>query len=53
MSLVAYGNASRIGSPHRTDQLALFSRKEFKPVWRTRADVEAHLERREDLRGGR
>jgi acyl-homoserine-lactone acylase len=53
MSLVAYGNASRIGSPHRTDQLALFSRKEFKPVWRTRADVEAHLERRENLRGGR
>lgn len=49
MSLVAYGNASRTGSPHRTDQLPLFSRKEFKPVWRTRAEVEAHLERREKL----
>ena len=47
MSLVAYGNASRTGSPHRTDQLPLFSRKEFKPVWRTRAEVEGHLERRE------
>ncbi len=47
MSLVAYGNASRTGSPHRTDQLPLFSRKQFKPVWRTRAEVEAHLERRE------
>jgi acyl-homoserine-lactone acylase len=47
MSLVAYGNASRAGSPHRTDQLPLFARKEFKPVWRTRAEVEAHLERRE------
>jgi acyl-homoserine-lactone acylase len=47
MSLVAYGNASRTGSPHRTDQLPLFARKEFKPVWRTRAEVEAHLERRE------
>ena len=47
MSLVAYGNASRTGSPHRTDQFALFSRKEFKPVWRTRSEVEAHLERRE------
>jgi acyl-homoserine-lactone acylase len=46
-SLVAYGNASRTGSPHRTDQLPLFSRKEFKPVWRTRAEVEGHLERRE------
>jgi acyl-homoserine-lactone acylase len=50
MSLVAYGNASRTGSPHRTDQLALFSRKQFKPVWRTRAQVEAHLERREWVR---
>ena len=50
MSLVPYGNASRAGSPHRTDQLSLFSRKEFKPVWRTRADVEAHLERREGVR---
>lgn len=49
MSLVAYGNASRSGSPHRTDQLSLFARKQFKPVWRTRAEVEAHLERREAL----
>jgi acyl-homoserine-lactone acylase len=47
MSLVAYGNASRTGSAHRTDQLSLFARKQFKPVWRTRAEVEAHLERRE------
>jgi len=46
-SLVAYGNASRTGSPHRTDQLPLFARKEFKPVWRTRAEVLAHLERGE------
>ena len=50
VSLVAYGNASRTGSPHRTDQLPLFSRKQFKPVWRTRADVAAHLERREEVR---
>ena len=49
MSLVAYGNASRAGSPHRTDQLPLFARKQFKPVWRTRAEVEANLERREVL----
>lgn len=49
-SLVGYGNASRAGSPHRTDQLPLFARKEFKPVWRTRAEVEAHLERRDTLR---
>lgn len=49
MSLLAYGNATRTGSPHRTDQLALFSRKQFKPVWRTRLEIEAHLERRDDL----
>lgn len=47
MSLVAYGNASRAASPHRTDQFRLFARKRFKPVWRTRAEVEAHLERLE------
>jgi len=51
MSVVAYGNASRTGSPHRADQLALFSRKQFKPVWRTRAEIEAHVERREEVRG--
>lgn len=47
MSLIGYGNASRAKSPHRTDQLRHFSRKELKPVWRTRAEVEAHLENRE------
>jgi acyl-homoserine-lactone acylase len=50
MSLVASGNASRTGSPHRTDQLPLFARKQFKPVWRTLAEIEAHLERREQVR---
>ena len=48
-SLVGYGNASRAGSPHRTDQLALFAREELKPVWRTRAEIEKHLERREQF----
>ena len=47
VSLVGYGNASRTGSKHRTDQLALFARKEFKPIWRTRAEIEKHLEKRE------
>ncbi len=47
VSIIGYGNASRAGSPHRTDQLALFARKEFKPVWRTRAEIEKHLEKRE------
>jgi len=47
VSIIGYGNASRAGSPHRTDQLALFARKEFKPVWRTRAEIQKHLEKRE------
>jgi acyl-homoserine-lactone acylase len=46
-TLVGYGNWSRRGSKHRTDQLELYSRKELRPVWLTRAEVEAHLERRE------
>lgn len=48
-SIIAVGNASRAGSPHRIDQLPLFSAKQLKPVWRTRADILAHLEMREGL----
>jgi acyl-homoserine-lactone acylase len=46
-TLVGYGNWSQRGSKHRTDQLELYSRKELKPVWLTRAEVLAHLEMRE------
>ncbi|MGH7563363.1 MAG: acylase [Gemmatimonadota bacterium] len=45
-ALVPYGNASQPGSLHRADQLAFFARKELRPVWRSRAEVEAHLEER-------
>jgi len=48
-SIVGVGNASRAGSPHRTDQLELLSRKELKPVWRTRAEITANLEMREQF----
>lgn len=48
-SVIATGNATRAGSPHRTDQLGLFSAKRMKPVWRTRAEILAHLELLEDL----
>ena len=44
MALVSYGNASQPGSPHNGDQLKLAARKELRPVWRTRAEIEAHLE---------
>ena len=46
-ALLAYGNSSRPGSRHRTDQLPLLARKELRPVWRSRAEIEAHLELRE------
>ncbi len=48
-ALVSYGNASQPGSPHIGDQLALAAKGELRPVWRTRAEIEAHLEAREVL----
>lgn len=48
-SIVGVGNSSRPGSPHRTDQLGLMSAKQLKPVWRTRREIMAHLEMREQF----
>jgi acyl-homoserine-lactone acylase len=48
-ALLTYGNASQPGTPHETDQLPLFARKELRPVWRTRTDILANLEYRERL----
>jgi acyl-homoserine-lactone acylase len=45
-TVLIYGNASQPGSPHRTDQMALFASKSLKPVWRTRAEVEADVRER-------
>ncbi len=47
--LLSYGNATQPGSPHMGDQLELFARKELRPIWRTRGEVEEHLEKREQL----
>lgn len=44
--LLNYGNWSKAGSKHIEDQLPLASRKEMRPMWRTRADIEANLESR-------
>jgi acyl-homoserine-lactone acylase len=49
-SLVSYGNASQPGSPHAGDQLELFAKKQLKPVWLTRTEIEQNLERRETVR---
>jgi len=44
--LTTYGNATQSGSPHVGDQLQLYARNELRPVWRTRQEIEAHLESR-------
>jgi len=45
--LMSYGESSQPGSPHAGDQLPLLSRKQMRDAWRTRAEVEAHLESRD------
>jgi len=49
MALLSYGNASQPGSIHAGDQLELFARKELRPVWRAREDIEANLEKKESF----
>ncbi len=46
-ALLGYGNASRPGSPHITDQLPFFDAKTLRPAWRTRAEVEQNTVSRE------
>jgi acyl-homoserine-lactone acylase len=45
--LLTYGNASRPGSPHITDQISLFQEKQLRPMYRTREEVEAHTVKKE------
>jgi len=44
--MVSYGNATQPHSSHVGDQLELFARKELRPAWRTREEIEANLEAR-------
>lgn len=48
-ALLTYGNATQKGNPHIGDQLDLFSKKQLRPVWYERAEVEANVEKRETL----
>jgi len=43
------GNATEPGDAHVGDRLELCAAKSLRLVWRDRADIEAHLERREPL----
>jgi acyl-homoserine-lactone acylase len=46
-SLVSYGDCSQPGCAHHTDQLPLVEKKQWRDVWRTKAEVEANLEKKE------
>ncbi len=48
-TLLTYGNASQPNSPHQSDQLELFARKQLRPVWRSLSEIEAHLSSRQIL----
>ncbi len=45
--LMAYGNSSQPGSPHRGDQIELYARGAMREAWLDRKTVEANLENRE------
>ena len=47
--LLSYGNATQKDSPHNGDQLELFSKKELRDAWFTRAEVESNTVRIEIL----
>ena len=48
--LLAYGNATQPGSKHVGDQLELFAKQQMRDPWRTRKDIEANVESREEIR---
>jgi acyl-homoserine-lactone acylase len=47
--LLTYGNSSDPNSPHYGDQLELASKKQLRPAWLERKDIEAHLAHRSVL----
>ena len=49
-ALIGYGNWSRAGSKHVTDQLELASQKRMRPILRQRREIEAALGHRQGLR---
>ncbi len=46
-ALRVYGNATQPNSPHIGDQMPLYLRQEMRPVWRTREEINAHLDFKE------
>jgi len=48
--LMSYGNSRQKGTRHRSDQLTHLSKHEFRELWLQRAQVEAHVEARTELK---
>ncbi len=48
--LLGYGNSSQPGSKHLGDQVELFAKQEMRDPWRTRAEIEAHLESKDSIK---
>jgi acyl-homoserine-lactone acylase len=47
--LLSYGSSSQPGSAHSSDQLPLLASGQLRDAWRTRTEVEAHLESRDEF----
>jgi acyl-homoserine lactone acylase PvdQ len=48
--LMSYGNSRQKGTAHRSDQLELLSKHQFRELWLQRAQVEAHVSERTELK---
>ena len=42
--LMSYGNSTQPGTKHRSDQVALLGQRKLRTLWRTRPEIEKHLE---------
>jgi acyl-homoserine lactone acylase PvdQ len=48
--LMSYGNSRQKGTKHRSDQLGLLAKQQFRELWIDRKSVEAHVEERTVIR---
>lgn len=42
--LMSYGNSTQPGTKHRSDQVALLGQRKLRTLWRTRPEIQKHLE---------
>ena len=48
--LMTYGNSRQRGTKHRSDQLEHLSKHEFRELWLQRAQIEAHISEKTELK---